>query len=499
MPITTLSAEQAQSNVRHNRNSIWPDRRKGKGRLGEYTVVDVKPSFSFSHADLIFTVGSCFARNIERKLGELGFSLPMLAITVPDEERVSDVANEIMNKYTTSAIVNELRWSLGLAQFADDALIEVEGGLVHDPHLHPQVPPVTRDRAVERRRQIHDVVRTVKQCRVFIITLGLVETWFDRQTGLYLNGIPPRGAIAAQPERFQLRRQSHAEILADLETIYDILRQCGHPEFKMIVSVSPVPFKATHTGQDAIAANTYSKSVLRAAAEEFVGIRENVDYFPSYEMVTLSDRHAAYWDDNIHVQEAMVSRIMDLAVSKYVPGYVPAESEDDITKFGNKPSQLLASARSLRSRGDNTTAAKLLQAIDQTYGIPYADMSAAEFYLLYGTTLARAGRNAEAEPHLTRAVSLAPDSSLHQFKLGLIAARLRRPHALFHFERAVEMEPDSAQYLTRLGVQYERLARPADARKAYERALAIDSTNQEARAAVDRLARTTSTANPIAA
>src|SRR6185369_5045175 len=102
------------------------------------------PGFTFSREDLIFTTGSCFARNIEKKLGELGFSLPMLRVETPDAERVSGLPNEILNKYTTAAVLNELRWGLGLAAFPDDALLEVEESLVHDPHLHPQTPPVTR-------------------------------------------------------------------------------------------------------------------------------------------------------------------------------------------------------------------------------------------------------------------------------------------------------------------------------------------------------------------
>jgi hypothetical protein len=487
MPITTFTADEAQGNLRRNRKAIWPDGRKGKGRLGEYTVCDVQPSFSFSRDDLIFTTGSCFARNIERKLGELGFNLPMLRIDMPEEERVSGSRNEILNKYTTAAVLNELRWGLGLADFPQDGLLSLEGGLVHDPHLHPQVPPVMRERALERRQQIHDLVTLLPQCRIFIMTLGLVETWYDERTGLYLNGIPPRATLAADPQRFTFRRQSHAEILADLQAIYAILRDHGHPEFRMILSVSPVPFKATYSGQDAIVANTYSKSALRAAAEEFVETHDNADYFPSYEMVTLSDRAAAYWDDNIHVQEAMVSRIMEMAVSRYVPGYDAPGLDDDLSRFGAKPREWLAAAIDLRSRDECALAVKLLKAIDDTGAIEVAGMTAPEFYLLYGTTLARAGRNGDAEPQLARAVALAPDNPVPTFKLGLISARLRRPHALQFLERAAEMDPNNAQYAWRLAVQYERLQRPEAALAAYRKALSVDPDYEDAKTALGRM------------
>ena len=72
----------------------------------------------------------------------------------------------------------------------------------------------------------------------------------------------------------------------------------------MLISVSPVPLKnVTFTGQDALTANTYSKSALRAASEEFVAGHEDVDYFPSYKIVTLTDRSAAFVEDNMHSQQ----------------------------------------------------------------------------------------------------------------------------------------------------------------------------------------------------
>jgi hypothetical protein len=52
-------------------------------------------------------------------------------------------------------------------------------------------------------------------------------------------------------------------------------------------TVSPVPLYLTFSGEDIIVANTYSKSVLRAACDAVENSREHVDYFPSY--VTLLD------------------------------------------------------------------------------------------------------------------------------------------------------------------------------------------------------------------
>ena len=49
--------------------------------------------------------------------------------------------------------------------------------------------------------------------------------------------------------------------------------------------MSPVPLTATATENHVLAATTYSKSTLRAVAGDLYQNFENIDYFPSYEIV----------------------------------------------------------------------------------------------------------------------------------------------------------------------------------------------------------------------
>lgn len=486
MPVEVFSAEQAQSNLRRSA-AIWPDGRKTRNRLGKYTVCESRPSFNFSHEDLIFTIGSCFARNIERKLASLGFQLPTMALEIPQEERVSATANEILNKYTTAAIVNELKWILGLEAFPEDGFVPVGDDLVCDPHLHPGLPPVNLERAKARRAQVHALGTALPECRIVIVTLGLVETWHDKKTGLYLNGAPPRAVIKAEPERFSLHRLAYEDILADLEQVHAILKEHGHPEFKMIVSVSPVPFKSTYSGQDAIAANTYSKSVLRAVAEKFCTAHDNVDYFPSYEMVVLSERGSAYNDDNIHVRDEMVSRIMELAAERYVASYKSEGTNDALWEHRDNPHLLYQVALEARAQGRFDEAIEVMKYLDDAGLVAKAKVEPADFYIMYGTTLARAGQNGLAEPYLARAVALLPNQARPLFKLGLITARLRRREALTLFERAAAMEPSSEEYLQRLALQYEREKRPDQAVEVYRKVLSLQPGHEGATVALRRL------------
>ena len=71
------------------------------------------------------------------------------------------------------------------------------------------------------------------------------------------------------------------------------------PELKVILTVSPVPLKATASTDHVLTATTYSKSVLRVAAHDIAASHENVGYFPSYEIITGNFNRGAYYADDL--------------------------------------------------------------------------------------------------------------------------------------------------------------------------------------------------------
>jgi hypothetical protein len=79
-----------------------------------------------------------------------------------------------------------------------------------------------------------------------------------------------------------------------------------------------VPFGATFKDADVIVANSASKSVLRAVAEELFRRHDFVDYFPSYEIVLNSPRALAFQDDQLHVAREMVAHVMETFQSAYL-------------------------------------------------------------------------------------------------------------------------------------------------------------------------------------
>jgi hypothetical protein len=98
----------------------------------------------------------------------------------------------------------------------------------------------------------------------------------------------------------------------------DIIRR-ANPSAKVVLTTSPVPLGRTFTGHDVIIANGYSKAVLRAVAADIVEKNRHVDYFPSYEMVMLSDPRSSWEDDQRHVDDARVGKVVQMFVDSYFP------------------------------------------------------------------------------------------------------------------------------------------------------------------------------------
>ena len=449
MPINRLSLSEANQNLRRNRVSMWPDGRLPTGRLGQLAKLTFTPSFTFSKADRIMTIGSCFAREIEHRLDSLGFDLPMKKVALPAEERATKTQNDLLSKYTVESMENELAWISGQAPPPPEKLfLQVGEGLWHDPQLVSNVHPASMERVLERRAMVSNAFGQLPSCRIVIITLGLAEAWYDHETSLYLNTAPPQAATNSQPNRFSLDVLDYNDIYDSLERIYEILTRAGHPDFKVLITVSPVPFKATFSGQDAITANTYSKAVQRAACQAFVARHDNVDYFPSFEIVTMSHRELVYERDNIHVSNSTVAYIVDSVLAAYSP-----EIEFQHAKVGTPKTRrqgvednhfdMFAVAKHHFEEGEVEQAAEVAQsAIDRFYD-QMSDRQKCSVRGLHGSALMKLERWDAAVAELEICTQLLPAEAEHWHKLGRALGQAgRRREAIAALQRGIEISPN---------------------------------------------------------
>lgn len=317
MSTYTYTYQQAADNFRNGRYSRWfgkEEQRTGKEymteRLGGVFLPEVNFHTTLRRTASLFTMGSCFARGLERAAKEAG----MNATSLNTQRYLGpNIVTGYVNRYNTASLLNELRWASG-EPFNEDSFMERKPGRFIDAHSHPVVDLMELDELRDLRTKLNQYFKHALSADVVTITLGLIEGWFDKLTGSMLNlnpvyGRDDGGRQLLDGDRFEFRVMSHAENMANLEKIYQLLTT-HNPKVKIIVSVSPVPLAATFSHRDVAIANMLSKSMLRSCAETWVGRHPDIQYFPSYEMAVLSDPAIVYKEDRIHIQEDFVRRIM---------------------------------------------------------------------------------------------------------------------------------------------------------------------------------------------
>lgn len=289
--------------------------RSVRGRLANgFATPNVEPKFRVMPDDAFFCIGSCFARVIERQLRYRGLNVTSMRFRAePGDPGIG--ANGV-NKYTTASMLNEMRWSLAGVPFPDEAIVP-DGSGYRDLQLADIGGPISLERARERRGELREYFGRLKDASVVILTLGLVEVWYDRATQLYLNITPSWDTVQRFPGRFSVHVSDYAENRARIAEMLDLLTAAGRSDLRVILTVSPVPMHRTFTSTDVLTANVYGKSTLRAVAGDIARERANVEYWPAYEIVTVCDRSRAYAPDQSHVSEDAGEEVVRAFLSSF--------------------------------------------------------------------------------------------------------------------------------------------------------------------------------------
>jgi len=353
-PIEAVSADAAMLRARKNDLRRYPSPERDGDRLYPLASPTGRPSFRIGAQDTIYAIGSCFARNVEKALEGVGKRVLSREFDLGEiGGSIEDAAN-FFNKYSIHSVLNEVRWALERETFPGADLLYRIG---EDRYMDAQLGMARLDFPVDTilafRHRYLDAMKAVATADVVILTLGYVETWFDRRLGLYLNVIPPMQAIRAEPERFEFRVLSYADVMEGLNELHALLVRHRSKPLKMLVTVSPVPLLATFRDMDVLLANAYSKSVQRAALDEFLLDKTGVDYFPSYEFVTLSNPSVAWSrSDYRHVSADVINRIMGNVLDRYIV------AEADHTALSRDA--LVSSVKMLMKMANHQDAADLI-------------------------------------------------------------------------------------------------------------------------------------------
>jgi hypothetical protein len=288
-------------------------------------VVDVP--FHISPRDRVATAGSCFAQHIGRYLSAAGCAY---LVTEPAHPLASANAVRLTNYGMFTARYGNVYTARQLRQLFQrvygrftpkEDLWRGAGAACIDP-FRPNIQPggfnSEREFVIDREHHFRAVREAFETLDVFVFTLGLTEAWHSREDGAVFPVCPGVSGGSFSPRQHEFINFSVTDVVTDMQAFIGDLRRVN-PKSKIILTVSPVPLVATAEQRHVLVSTTYSKSVLRVAAETLSRTLDSVSYFPSYEVVMASG-WSYFAADRRSITEDGVAHVMRLFGQHYVRG-----------------------------------------------------------------------------------------------------------------------------------------------------------------------------------
>ncbi|TWT16937.1 GSCFA domain-containing protein [Luteimonas wenzhouensis] len=282
----------------------------------------VDPVFTISPGDRVATAGSCFAQHISKRLRASGYNYfiaepPAAGV---DGERLGfyDFSARYGNVYTSRQLVQLFDRAFGYFVPRERVWTRPGGGYCDPfrPRIEPDGFPDREAVLRDADRHLEAVRRMFLELDVFVFTLGLTECWRSRLDGAAYPLAPGVAGGQYDPAVHEFVNLGVGDVVADMDDFLRKLRLVN-PGARVVLTVSPVPLVATYEKRHVLASTVYSKSVLRVAAEEVARGHDNVQYFPSYEIIVGPHAGGRYFEqDRRGVTQAGVDHVMKVFMSR---------------------------------------------------------------------------------------------------------------------------------------------------------------------------------------
>ena len=267
------------SNKTHPYKSL-PDKAFWRRSLSSLTPGEVDPVGVFDlriqPETRVATAGSCFAQHIARHLRNSGFNYyvvetghPILPQEVRDKHHYGVFSARYGNIYTARQLLQLFERAYGQFTPMEDAWLQPDGTVLdpYRPTVQPRGFVSVEEMHADRAQHLGAVRRMFETLDVFVFTLGLTECWMSRTDGAVFPLCPGVDGGEFNAEKYIFHNQDVPEVVEDMTAFVEGLRQVNKSA-QIVLTVSPVPLMATaDPGAHVLSATTYSKSVLRAAAE----------------------------------------------------------------------------------------------------------------------------------------------------------------------------------------------------------------------------------------
>lgn len=278
------------------------------------------PRFRISRSERVATAGSCFAQHLSRRLSESGFNYyvtetphPIVPVDVAAQFNYGVFTARYGNIYTTRQLLQLFDRAFGDFSPEEPGWMRPDSRWV-DP-FRPEISPdgfaSFEEMEFDRRHHLACVARAFETLDVFVFTLGLTECWMSRADGSVFPLCPGVSGGEFDPDKYRFHNQTLDEVVADLNQFRSRVLAIN-PKARFILTTSPVPLIATASGRHVLTATTASKSILRVACDVLQRY-DDVEYFPSYEIITGSFNRGRYFAEDLRsVTDEGVNHVMSL-------------------------------------------------------------------------------------------------------------------------------------------------------------------------------------------
>ncbi|MDP3767729.1 MAG: GSCFA domain-containing protein [Dehalococcoidia bacterium] len=264
--------------------------------------------FRLTPDDRVASAGSCFARRIAEHLLSAGYNYELFESCHPlVEAKADDYGYGVFscrygNIYTTRQLRQLFDEALGVRPPIFHFIRPGSDGFVD--LMRPNIGRMTFASADEARADrlyhLSCVRRMIEEMDAFVFTLGLTEAWADERANVVYGTHPAVLRETVQADHVTAINLEYGQVVADLEYVLELLARHGRAGGpRVILTVSPVALAATHQDSHVVTATTYSKAVLRAAAGKVAATHPSVDYFPSYEIFSLSQSFGQFLAEDL--------------------------------------------------------------------------------------------------------------------------------------------------------------------------------------------------------
>ena len=270
-----------------------------------FTTVNVPSSpYKISHRDNILLIGSCFTDEIGSKFSQHGFST---------------LRNPFCILYNPLSIAVCLERTAKKEFFTEQDLIE-SNEYFYLFSAHGDYRGKTKEGCLNAiNESIEEAHSFLQKTDYIFLTLGTSWTYWYKPLN-YLMG----NCHKVDSKLIERKLSPHTLSAQRLLEAEEVLKNALQKEFKIIFTLSPI-----RHWREGYRDNLISKSHLTLAIEEMT-CRENISYFPSYEIVMDELRdYRFYAEDMIHLNSSAVNHIW----KKFSDTYFSEETKELNKRF----------------------------------------------------------------------------------------------------------------------------------------------------------------------